>query len=220
MTAHSEPHQLAIFASGSGTNFEAIVRAIREGKLPRLKPALLVCDRVNAPVLERALRMGVPTLQISPGSFSGKKAYEEKILENLRERRIDCIALAGYMRLVGPVLIEAFPNRILNIHPSLLPSFPGLHAQRQAIEYGVKVSGVTVHYVDLEMDHGPVIVQRAVPVSDGDSEETLSVRIREAEHEAYVEALRLHSEGCISVQGRTVVMSGEPRMESGIGKPC
>ncbi|MHB1286265.1 MAG: phosphoribosylglycinamide formyltransferase [Leptospirales bacterium] len=220
MTAHSEFHQLAIFASGSGTNFEAIVRAIREGKLPRLRPALLVCDRVGAPVLERALRMGVPTLQISPGSFSGKKAYEEKILENLRERRIDCIALAGYMRLVGPVLIEAFPNRILNIHPSLLPAFPGLHAQRQAIEYGVKVSGVTVHYVDLEMDHGPVIVQKAVPVSNGDSEETLSARIREAEHEAYVEALRLHSEGCISVQGRTVVMSGEPRMESGIVKPC
>ena len=220
MTARSESLNLAIFASGSGTNFEAIVRAIREGKLPRLKPALLVCDRLGSPVLDRALRMGVPFLQISPGSFSGRDQYEEKILETLRERKIDCIALAGYMRLVGSVLIESFPNRILNIHPSLLPAFPGLHAHRQAIEYGVKVSGVTVHYVDLEMDHGPVIVQRAVPVRDDDTEETLSSRIREAEHEAYVEALRLHSEGCLSVRGRTVEVSREARIGSGPGEPC
>ncbi|MHB8422057.1 MAG: phosphoribosylglycinamide formyltransferase [Leptospirales bacterium] len=207
MTVHSDLSNLAIFASGSGTNFEALVRAIREGRIPRLRPALLVCDRVGAPVLERALRMGVPALQISPSSFTGKKEYEEKILEELKERRIDCIALAGYMRLLGPGLVELFQNRILNVHPSLLPSFPGLHAQRQALDYGVKVSGVTVHYVDVEMDHGPVIVQRPVPVRDDDTCETLSSRIREAEHEAYVEALRLHSEGRLSVVGRKVVVS-------------
>lgn len=220
MTVHSDSCNLAIFASGSGTNFEAIVRAIREGRLPRLRPALLVCDRAGAPVLERALRMGVPSLQISPGSFAGKKQYEEKVLECLKERRIDCISLAGYMRLLGPALIEPFQNRILNVHPSLLPAFPGLHAQRQALEYGVKISGVTVHYVDVEMDHGPVIVQRAVPVRDDDTEETLSSRIREAEHEAYVEALRLHSEGRLSVVGRKVVISKESSGTVIPGEPC
>lgn len=117
---------------------------------------------------------------------------------------MDTVALAGYMRLVGPTLIEAYPNRILNIHPSLLPAFPGLHAQKQAVEYGVKVSGVTVHYVDLEMDHGPIILQKAVPVLDADTVESLTLRIREAEHETYVEALRLHSEGRLLIKGRTV----------------
>lgn len=206
MTGHSEPAGLAIFASGSGTNFEAIVRAIREGKLPRLKPVLLLCDRPGAQVVERAVRLGVPVLEVVPGSFSSKEKYELRILESLAEKRVDSIALAGYMRLVGPTLIEAYPNRILNIHPSLLPAFPGLHAQRQAVEYGVRVSGVTVHYVDLEMDHGPIICQKAVPVLETDTEESLSLRIREAEHEAYVEALRLHSEGRLLVKGRSVII--------------
>ncbi|KGA94122.1 phosphoribosylglycinamide formyltransferase [Leptospirillum ferriphilum] len=204
MTAHSEPAALALFASGTGTNFEAIVRAIREGKLPRVKPALLVCDKPGAQVVERAVRMGVPVLEVRPGAFPSKEDYEKKILKALQEKKVDTIALAGYMRLVGPTLIEAFPNRILNIHPSLLPAFPGLHAQRQAVSYGVKVSGVTVHYVDLEMDHGPIILQKAVPVLDGDTEESLTLRIRAAEHEAYVEALRLHSEGRLLLKGRTV----------------
>ena len=206
MTVHSDPAGLALFASGSGTNFEAIVRAIREGKLPRLKPALLVCDKPGAQVVERAVRMGVPVLEVRPGAFASKEAYERKILESLQERKVDTIALAGYMRLVGSTLIEAYPNRILNIHPSLLPAFPGLHAQRQAIEYGVRVSGVTVHYVDLEMDHGPIILQKAVPVRDSDTEESLTLRIREAEHETYVEALRLHSEGRLLIKGRAVLL--------------
>ena len=206
MTVHSDPAGLALFASGSGTNFEAIVRAIREGKLPRLKPALLVCDKPGAQVVERAVRMGVPVLEVRLGAFPSKEAYERKILESLQERKVDTVALAGYMRLVGSTLIEAYPNRILNIHPSLLPAFPGLHAQRQAIEYGVRVSGVTVHYVDLEMDHGPIILQKAVPVSDSDTEESLTLRIREAEHETYVEALRLHSEGRLLIKGRAVLV--------------
>ncbi|MCL5259347.1 MAG: phosphoribosylglycinamide formyltransferase [Nitrospirae bacterium] len=206
MTVHSDPAGLALFASGSGTNFEAIVRAIREGKLPRLKPALLVCDKPGAQVVERAVRMGVPVLEVRLGAFPSKEAYERKILESLQERKVDTVALAGYMRLVGSTLIEAYPNRILNIHPSLLPAFPGLHAQRQAVEYGVRVSGVTVHYVDLEMDHGPIILQKAVPVSDSDTEESLTLRIREAEHETYVEALRLHSEGRLLIKGRAVLV--------------
>ena len=206
MTVHSDPAGLALFASGSGTNFETIVRAIREGKLPRLKPALLVCDKPGAQVVERAVRMGVPVLEVRLGAFPSKEAYERKILESLQERKVDTVALAGYMRLVGSTLIEAYPNRILNIHPSLLPAFPGLHAQRQAIEYGARVSGVTVHYVDLEMDHGPIILQKAVPVSDSDTEESLTLRIREAEHETYVEALRLHSEGRLLIKGRAVLV--------------
>ena len=206
MTVHSDPAGLALFASGSGTNFETIVRAIREGKLPRLKPALLVCDKPGAQVVERAVRMGVPVLEVRLGAFPSKEAYERKILESLQERKVDTVALAGYMRLVGSTLIEAYPNRILNIHPSLLPAFPGLHAQRQAVEYGVRVSGVTVHYVDLEMDHGPIILQKAVPVSDSDTEESLTLRIREAEHETYVEALRLHSEGRLLIKGRAVLV--------------
>ncbi|MBX8644947.1 MAG: phosphoribosylglycinamide formyltransferase, partial [Thermoplasmata archaeon] len=167
---------------------------------------LLLCDRPGAQVVERAVRLGVPVLEVVPGSFSSKEKYELRILESLAEKRVDSIALAGYMRLVGPTLIEAYPNRILNIHPSLLPAFPGLHAQRQAVEYGVRVSGVTVHYVDLEMDHGPIICQKAVPVLETDTEESLSLRIREAEHEAYVEALRLHSEGRLLVKGRSVII--------------
>lgn len=211
MTAPSDPIRLAIFASGSGTNFESIVQAAQIGRIPRVRPVLLVCDRTGAGVLDRAKRLDIPVYLSSPSQFPSKDDYEAAILEKLKSNDVHSVALAGYMRLVGPVLINAYPNRILNIHPSLLPAFPGLHAQRQAVAYGVKVSGVTVHYVDIEMDHGPILVQKAVPVLEGDTEESLTARIREAEHAAYEEALRIHSEGRGRLIGRTIQVSkGNP----------
>jgi phosphoribosylglycinamide formyltransferase-1 len=211
MTAPSDPIRLAIFASGSGTNFEAIVQAAKTGRIPRVHPVLLVCDRPGAGVLDRAKRLDIPVYLSTPSKFPSKDDYEAAILQKLKSDDVHSVALAGYMRLVGPNLINAYPNRILNIHPSLLPAFPGLHAQRQAVAYGVKVSGVTVHYVDIEMDHGPILVQKAVPVLEGDTEESLTLRIREAEHAAYEEALRIHSEGRGRLVGRTIrVSKGNP----------
>nr|MDA8028705.1 phosphoribosylglycinamide formyltransferase [Nitrospiraceae bacterium] len=165
----------------------------------------LVCDRENAPVLEKAREAGIPALQILPKAFSSKDEYERRILSHLREKKVEAIALAGYMRLVGPSLIEAYPDRIVNIHPSLLPAFPGLHAQKQAIDYGVRVTGVTVHFVDLQMDHGPVILQKCLSVSPEDTEESLVERLLPLEHETYIEALDGLSRGLLKISGRRVV---------------
>ena len=197
--------RLAIFASGRGSNAMAILSAVRSGKLSRIDPVLLVCDRENAPVLEKAREAGIPALQILPKEFSSKDEYERGILSHLREKKVEAIALAGYMRLVGPSLIEAYPDRIVNIHPSLLPAFPGLHAQKQAIDYGVRVTGVTVHFVDLQMDHGPVILQKCLSVSPEDTEESLVERLLPLEHETYIEALDGLSRGLLKISGRRVV---------------
>ncbi|MGC8500776.1 MAG: phosphoribosylglycinamide formyltransferase [Leptospirillia bacterium] len=199
------PLRLAIFASGRGSNALSIIRAVRTGRLSRVEPVIVVSDKIEAPVIGRVRQEGVEAREIVPRSFSSKEAYEGAILEILKERSVDAVALAGYMRLVGPVLIEAFPDRILNIHPSLLPSFPGLQAQKQAIDYGVRVTGVTVHFVDLLMDHGPVILQKCVPVFPEDTEETLSQRILPVEHEAYLESLDALSRGRLRIEGRRVL---------------
>ena len=196
--------RLAIFASGRGSNAMAILSAVRSGKLSRIDPVLLVCDRENAPVLEKAREAGIPALQILPKAFSSKDEYERRILSHLREKKVEAIALAGYMRLVGPSLIEAYPDRIVNIHPSLLPAFPGLHAQKQAIDYGVRVTGVTVHFVDLQMDHGPVILQKCLSVFPEDTEESLIERLLPLEHETYIEALDGLSRGLLKIAGRRV----------------
>ncbi len=200
----NSPLRLAIFASGRGSNAMAILDAIRSGKLSRINPVLLVCDRENAPVLEKARGAGIPVLQILPKEFSSKDEFERGILSHLREKKAEAIALAGYMRLVGPSLIEAYPDRIVNIHPSLLPAFPGLHAQRQAVDYGVRVTGVTVHFVDIQMDHGPIILQKCLSVSPEDTEESLVERLLPLEHEAYVEALEGLSSGRLQISGRRV----------------
>lgn len=205
----SNPLRLALFASGRGSNAMAILSAVRSGRLSRINPVLLVCDRENALVLEKAREAGLPTLHLTPKSFPSKDDYEKEILAHLREKKVEAIALAGYMRLVGPVLIGVFPDRIVNIHPSLLPAFPGLHAQRQALEYGVRVTGVTVHFVDLQMDHGPVILQKTVPVFPEDTEETLVERLLPVEHEAYVEALDALSTGRLHLSGRRVLWSAD-----------
>lgn len=175
--------KIAVFASGSGSNFEAIVKAYQRGELNAV-PSVCVCDRPGAYVTERARRLGVPVIVASPKDFDSKGAYEAFISEKLRELEIDLICLAGYMRIIGPTLLEQFPDRIINIHPSLLPSFKGAHAIRDAFEYGVKVFGVTIHYVDETLDGGKIISQAGFPY-EGNNIDELETRIHAVEHELY-----------------------------------
>jgi|HigsolmetaAR206D_1030411.scaffolds.fasta_scaffold01689_12 phosphoribosylglycinamide formyltransferase-1 len=185
---YSQAVNIAVFASGNGSNFLAIHRAIERGKL-HANLVLLVCDKLSAPVIHKAETLGVPTLTLSPKDFPDKAAYEQVILEALTEKKVAFIALAGYMRLIGPTLLQAYPNRIVNIHPSLLPAFPGRDAIKQAMEAGVKVTGVTVHVVDESLDNGPIIAQEPVAVFDNDSLEELEARIHETEHDLYPKTL-------------------------------
>lgn len=198
---------LGVLISGRGSNLQAIVDAIREGRLDA-RIAVVISNRADAYGLERARAAGIEALCISHRAFPTREAFEAALVAELRARDVGLVCLAGFMRLLGPAFVEAFPNAILNIHPSLLPSFPGLHGQRDALEWGVRVSGCTVHLVDLELDHGPIVVQRTVTVEDADDEETLAARILEQEHRAYPEALgRLLTEPW-RVQGRRVVFRG------------
>lgn len=180
--------KFAVFASGSGTNFQAIYDALQEGDLTG-ELVLVVTDKPDAFVVKRAEKAGIETLAIKPAGFSSKAAYEQVILEKLSELNVEWIVLAGYMRLIGDVLLGAFPNRIVNIHPSLLPAFPGKDAIGQAIAHGVKVTGVTVHYVDAGMDTGTIIAQQAVEVVEDNREQT-EERIHTVEHALYTKALQ------------------------------
>jgi phosphoribosylglycinamide formyltransferase-1 len=194
---------LGVLASGRGSNFQAIIDEIEKGRL-NAKIQLLIIDNSNAYAIERAKTHGIEYLIIRPKEFSSKDNFYLKVAEELKKRNVGLVVLAGFMRIVGKPLIDAFPNRIMNIHPALLPAFPGLHGQRQACEYGVKISGCTVHFVDEGMDTGPIIIQAAVPVYHGDTEETISERILKLEHKIYPEAIRLFSEGRLEVDGRMV----------------
>jgi phosphoribosylglycinamide formyltransferase 1 len=196
--------RLAVFASGRGSNFEALLEASRAGRLPQAEFAALVSDKPDAKALDVAREHGVEAIHVSPKSFENRDAYEQEVLRRLRELRVEGVCLAGYMRLVGKTILQAFPNRILNIHPALLPAFPGTHAHRDALAYGVKVSGCTVHFVDEGMDTGAIILQRAVEVLDDDTEETLAARILVQEHQAYPEAVDLFTRGVLRVEGRRV----------------
>lgn len=180
--------KIAVFASGSGSNFQAIQEAIEKGEL-NAKVELVVTDKPNAFVVTRAKNLGIPVFAFSPKEYESKEAYETEIIEKLQENKVEWIVLAGYMRLIGNVLLNAFPNRIVNIHPSLLPSFPGKDAIGQAMEHGVKVTGVTVHFVDEGMDTGPIIAQAAVEVSEG-NRETTEQRIHTVEHMLYPKTLK------------------------------
>jgi len=194
---------IGILLSGRGSNFEAIADSIQAGRLPA-EIAIVISNRADAPGLEAARRRGL-NAKLIPSKGRQREEHDAEVIAALKEAGVDLICLAGYMRLLSPGFIRAFPNRILNIHPSLLPSFPGLEAQKQAIEYGAKVSGCTVHLVDETLDNGPVILQKAVPVLEGDDEHSLAARILEQEHIAYTEALRLLLSGEVEVQGRKVV---------------
>jgi phosphoribosylglycinamide formyltransferase 1 len=181
--------RLAVFASGNGSNFQSIAEAIKSGKL-EAEICLVVCDREDAYVLERAKLENIDSFSFSAKNYSNKTEYESEILEKLRQYEIEFIILAGYMRLIGPTLLQKYSQRIVNIHPSLLPSFPGKDAIGQAFDAGVKETGVTVHYVDDEMDTGPVIAQKTVPILEGDSRDILQKRIQEMEHDLYPSVLQ------------------------------
>ncbi len=194
--------RVGLLISGRGSNMVSLVAAMRAGRVPA-EPAVVVSNVPGAPGLDRARDLGVPTAVVDHRDVKPRAEHERRIVEVLREHRADVVCLAGYMRLLTGPLLEAYRERILNIHPSLLPAFPGLDAQRQALEYGARVSGCTVHLVDEQCDHGPILVQRAVAVLDDDTEETLAERILEQEHEAYPEALRLVLGG-FAIEGRRV----------------
>jgi len=198
--------KLAVLLSGRGSNFEALHSAIASGRLDAQIVAV-ISNRPDARGLARARELGLPALSFDHRAYRSREAHEEDVLRALAEAEPDFIALAGYMRLLSPAFVAAFPHRILNIHPSLLPSFPGVDAQAQAVAYGVKVSGCTVHFVDENLDAGPILVQRAVEVRDDDDAATLAARILEQEHDAYVEALVKLSTRRWRIEGRRVIFS-------------
>ncbi|HEY2234926.1 MAG TPA: phosphoribosylglycinamide formyltransferase [Candidatus Angelobacter sp.] len=195
--------KLGILLSGRGSNFEAIADSIKAGKL-HAEIAIVISNRADAPGLESAKRRGL-NAQLIPSKGRVREEHDADVIMALKHAQVDLICLAGYMRLLSPEFIRAFPNRIINIHPSLLPAFPGMDAQKQALEYGVKVTGCTVHFVDEHLDHGAIILQKTVPVLDGDDVHSLSARILEQEHTAYSEAIALLLSGEVEIQGRTVV---------------
>lgn len=197
------PLRLAVLASGRGSNLQAIIDAIKEGRL-RAVLAVVISNKAEAQALERARKHGAPAVFLDPKATPGREAYDAVILEHLRKHDVGLVALAGYMKIVTRVLIDAYANRIMNIHPSLLPSFPGLQAQQQALDGGAKVSGCTVHFVEEGVDTGPIIQQAAVPVLEGDTAESLEARILAQEHRIYPEAIQLFAEGCLTVEGRRV----------------
>ena len=196
--------RLAILLSGRGSNFQAIHQAIVDGKL-EAEIVCVISNRPEAPGLALAREVGLAAHAIDQGSFSSRAAHEEDVLRVLADARPDFICLAGYMRLLTPAFIAAYPHRIINIHPSLLPAFPGIDAQVQAVQYGVKVSGCSVHFVDENLDAGPILVQRAVQIRDDDTPESLAKRILGEEHVAYVEALVKLSRGGYRIEGRRVL---------------
>ena len=195
---------LGILLSGRGSNFEAIARNITAGKIPGARIALVISNKPDAGGIETAKRLGLTTLVI-PSKSVPREEHDHAVVAALKEHAVELVCLAGYLRLLSPWFVQQFPRRILNIHPSLLPAFPGLEAQEQAFAYGVKVSGCTVHFVDEELDHGAIIVQKTVPVLDGDDEHTLAARILEQEHIAYSEAIRIVLEGKYEIVGRRLV---------------
>ncbi len=210
--------RIGVLASGRGSNFQAIIDAVESGYIDA-EIHVLVTDNPGAFAIERAGKHGIEALVMRPGKYGSRDAYFASIAEELKRRSVGLVVLAGFMRIVGKPLIDSFPNKIMNIHPALLPSFPGLHGQRQANDYGVKVSGCTVHFVDEGMDTGPIIMQAAVPVWDGDTEESLSERILQYEHRIFPEAVRLFSQGRLEVVGRRVRIKDAPLEEKGLIYP-
>jgi phosphoribosylglycinamide formyltransferase-1 len=199
----SESGRVGILISGRGSNMVALLDAMERGEVPA-EPAVVVSNVPGAPGLAAAAERGAPTCVVDHKKIKPRAAHEGRVIEVLQEHRVDLVCLAGYMRLLTPRMVSAFPERILNIHPSLLPSFPGLHAQRQALDYGAKVSGCTVHFVDEECDHGPIVLQASVPVRDDDTEDTLASRILEQEHRIYPRAVSLFFSGRLRIDGRCV----------------
>ncbi len=198
------PKRIGILLSGRGSNFEALADSIAAGRVPNAEIAIVISNREGAPGIERARQRGLDA-RVIPSKGLQREDYDRQVVAVLEERKVDLVCLAGYMRLLSPVFVGAFRGRILNIHPSLLPSFPGLEAQKQALEHGVKFSGCTVHFVDELLDAGPIVAQAVVPIEDGDTPETLAARILKEEHRIYSEAVRRVLEGNYRIEGRRVL---------------
>ncbi|OLC95183.1 MAG: phosphoribosylglycinamide formyltransferase, partial [Acidobacteria bacterium 13_1_40CM_4_58_4] len=196
--------RIGVLLSGRGSNFEALAESIAAGRIPNAEIAMVISNREGAPGIERAKARRIAT-RVIPSKGLERETYDRQVAAVLDQHKVDLICLAGYMRLLSPYFVAKFPNRILNIHPSLLPSFPGLESQRQALEYGVKLAGCTVHFVDENLDAGPIIVQAVVPVKDEDTEASLSERILKEEHRIYSEAVRIVLEGKFKIEGRRVL---------------
>lgn len=209
MTAHRNPNplRLGVLISGSGTNLQAIIDAIGRGEL-KAEIRLVISNRADAYGLERARQAGIPTLVLSHRGFASRAAYDQQLVAELTAAGVELVVLAGFMRLLSNVMIGAFPNRIMNIHPALLPSFPGLHVQQAAVDYGVRFSGCTVFFVAEGVDDGPIIIQAVVAVYPDDSEEDLAARILAQEHRIYPRAIALFQEGRLEVNGRKVLIKG------------
>ena len=201
---------LGILLSGRGSNFEAIANNVAAGKIPNARIAVVISNKPEAGGVETAKRLGLTALTIQSRGVA-REDHDRAVVAALKEHSVDLVCLAGYMRLLSPWFVQQFPRRILNIHPSLLPAFPGLEAQEQAVAYGVKVSGCTVHFVDEELDHGAIIVQKTVPVLDTDDEHTLSARVLEQEHIAYSEAINIVLAGRYEFAGRRLVKPPVPQ---------
>ena len=200
--------RIGVLLSGRGSNFEALADSISAGRIPNAEIAMVVSNREGAPGIERARARGLATRAI-PSKGLEREPYDRLVVAALREADVDLICLAGYMRLLSPFFVAAFPQRILNIHPSLLPSFPGLESQKQALEYGVKFAGCTVHFVDENLDAGPIVLQAVVPIEDSDTEDSLSARILKEEHRIYSEAVKIVLEGKFKIAGRRVIFAKE-----------
>ena len=197
---------LGILLSGRGSNFEAIACNVANGTIPNARIAIVISNKPDAGGIETANRLGLAT-QVIPSKGAPREEHARAVVASLKEHDVDLVCLAGYMRLLSPYFVAAFPQRILNIHPSLLPSFPGLESQRQALDYGVKFAGCTVHFVDENLDAGPIVVQAVVPVEDSDNEDTLSARILQEEHRIYSEAVTIVLEGKFKIEGRRVILT-------------
>jgi len=199
----ANPLNIGVLVSGSGTNLQCIIDGCQSGELPA-RVACVISNKADVYALERARQAGIPALHLDHRAYSSREAYDEALVASLREFGVKLVVLAGFMRIITPVLLDAFPQSVMNIHPALLPAFPGLHAARQALEYGAKYAGCTVHFVDAGTDTGPIIIQAAVPILEGDTEESLSARIQKEEHRVYPEAVKLFAQGRLKVDGRVV----------------
>lgn len=195
---------IAVFASGRGTNLQAIIDAIKTKKLKGVKITLVISDNYEAYALKRAEKAGIKNIVVDPAKFSSKSEFEKDIINHLKKENVELIVLAGFMRIIGPDLLGAYKNRILNIHPALLPSFKGAQAIKDAFDYRVKVTGVTIHFVDEKTDHGPIILQEAILIKENDTAQTLEERIHKVEHKLYYKAIGLFASGKLRIENRKV----------------
>lgn len=220
--SRAKPLPVGVLLSGRGSNLQAVIDAVEAGAVPA-RIAVVITNKKEALGLERARKHGIPDVYLDPKPFAGRpdsrEAYDRAVLDVLQKHEVELVLLAGYMRIVTPVLVKAYQNRMMNIHPSLLPSFPGLDVQKKALDHGCKIAGCTVHFVTEGVDEGPIIVQAAVPIHETDTPETLAARILEQEHRIYPRAVQLYAEGKLRVEGRRVVVSHGDSLETGFYNP-